>query len=206
MRAILYKDRNQIIHISLLMAALAVLMFVVLDLEKMIVVPAMILVIPLQLNALLFSYDPLMNPYLKASPLRSGTIVAGRYMVSWVNALLGIIISVLYMVFAINLQADSILLVLCHLPLLYTLIPCIQNPIAYLVNPRWVQIASTVLYIAIFISAQTVRIDLDDLSLFFQDYARLPRAAICLIPLALALVLNAVSYFLSVRIYAKKEC
>lgn len=206
MKAVIYKDLMLVLRYMALMFALMTFMSLVSDTGFLMYIPALFMAMPTMINSVLFFKDPATEPYFKASPLRAKEIVAGRYMINWAIALLGMIT---FFVYLTAVEAGDIAQygqILALLPLLFTILPDILLPVSYKVKAAYLQPISLLLYIVIVIGAQSFK-EMEQILLgFLESLHTLPPWSLILIPLALAVILNAASYLLSVKVYEQKEC
>lgn len=213
MKALIYKDLVAVKKTSLLiLAVLIVISFLGIKENAALVLPLIFILLPLILLSTLFGLDAQsrIDSYIIPGPVRRSEIVLSRYCLVWLIALMGIIFTLLLKAFTGQGAFAGIpwYLITAMLPFLTTITSVLQLPLMYRFGAEKGRLIFVFLYFIVFFLFSFLGRKKEFILQLMQKLEGFRFSNLILVSLsilAITIILNGVSYAISVAIYSRKE-
>jgi ABC-2 type transport system permease protein len=210
MKALIYKDLVALKKTGLLsLVILAVVCFIGIRQEAVLMLPFIFVLVPVILLGILFGSDTQsrVDSYIIPGPVKRSTIVLSRYSFVWLLALIGILFTVILKIFTGDgaLEKMPWHLIVATMLLLTTFIAAIQIPLMYKFGAEQGRLVFVVLYFIIFALFSYIGGKKEFMLELMSKLGNFNLSIISLTIIAITIVINAISYAISVAIYARKE-
>jgi len=210
MKALLNKDfialKKSLILLAVLVVTIGIYSFWQ---GTVVILPLIFMLIPVILLGILFSSDAkskVEDQRIAAEPIKRRTIVLSRYVFVWIIAVIGTFFALLLKFFMKDaLESVPWYLIVPSMLLLITFLSLIQLPLMYKFGVEKVKGVFVFIYFIVFALFFYVGGNENRLSEYLDKATHLNLKTISLILAGVTILLNSVSFALSVTIYEKKE-
>lgn len=209
MKALIYKDfialKKSLLLLLLAMVLLGVYAYTQ---DMLMILPMIFILVPVILLGILFGVDTQakVDKYIVPAPLSRLTIVTSRYLLVWLMAGIGGVLAVLI---TLTNKGNTLPLpwyiILPAMVLLISFISIVQLPLMYRFGAEKARLIFVLLYFSVFILFSLLANNKALISNLFEQLNQIDTSLLSLILTAIALIMNCLSFAISLAIYRKIE-